>query len=97
MKVFVLLVLLANVVLFMWEFKQGAFERDVKSSVQHGQEQILLVSELKAELPLVDVDFTSLYPPGLDPLANNLLTESLILEDFTGELLISAEPGLSEP
>ncbi|MBL6987013.1 MAG: hypothetical protein ISR72_08260 [Methylobacter sp.] len=97
MKIVVLLVSLANVVLFMWEFKQGAFEHDVKSSVQHGQEQILLVGELKAEQVKGDVDFTSLYPPGLDPLANNLLTESFVLEDFTGELLISEEPGLSGP
>jgi hypothetical protein len=40
----------------------------------------------------VNVDYISLYPPGLDPLADNFLTEPFVLEDFIGDLLLSAEP-----
>lgn len=96
MKILVLLAALANIVLFMWEFKYGAFERHPPASQHQGQERILLVSELKSDRkvsngPIVDIDYISLYPPGLDPLADNLLTEPFVLEDFTGELLFSAE------
>jgi hypothetical protein len=106
MKILVLLIALANVVLFMWEYRQGAFEQGSKAFQQTDREQIVLVSEVRNEV--VDVDFTSLYPPGLDPLSDNFFTESSILEDFsatapcvalppasmqsTGELLLSAEP-----
>jgi len=89
MKILVLLIALVNVMLFMWEYRQGAFEQGSKASQQPDREQIVLVSELKNEV--VDVDFTSLYPPGLDPLSDNFLTESAVLEDFAGELLLSAE------
>lgn len=66
MKVLVLLATLANVVLFMWEFRQGAFEREVKISQQPLRERVLLVSELKAKLAVsADVDFISLFPRGL--------------------------------
>jgi hypothetical protein len=109
MKILFLLGALANVVLFMWEFKQGAFERSAEAVQQAGQERILLVSELEnANRVVSDVDFTALYPADLDPLANNLLTEQLVLEGFpatapcvalppasmqsTGDLLLSAEP-----
>ncbi|HEY8095052.1 MAG TPA: hypothetical protein VIE65_03040 [Methylobacter sp.] len=90
MKVLVLLIALANVVLFMWEYRNGAFEQVAKLPQQPAREPILLVRELKKEV--VGVDFTSLYPPGLDPLSDNFLTEPFVLEDFTGELLFSAEP-----
>lgn len=90
MKLLVLLIVLANVVLFMWEYRNGAFEPAVKPPQQPGREPILLVNELKKEA--VHVDFTSLYPPGLDPLSDNFLTAPFVLEDFTGELLFSAEP-----
>lgn len=90
MKILVLLVALLNVALFMWEYRHGAFEQVSKASQQPDPEQIVLVSELKNEV--VDVDFTSLYPPGLDPLSDNFLTEQFVLADFTGELLFSAEP-----
>ncbi len=90
MKILVLLIALANVVLVMWEYRHGAFEQVAKTPQQPAREPILLVSELKKEV--VDIDFISLYPPGLDPLSNNLLTEPFVLEDFTGELLYSVEP-----
>jgi len=90
MKILVFLTALANVVLFMWEYRHGAFEQAAKTSQQPARESILLVRELKKEV--VDVDFISLYPPGLDPLSDNFLTEPFVLEDFTGELLLSAEP-----
>jgi hypothetical protein len=82
--------MLANVVLFMWEYRQGAFGQDSKAAQQQGREPIVLVSELKREA--ANVDFTSLYPPGLDPLADNLLTERPALENFIGEFLFSSEP-----
>ncbi len=71
---------MADVVLFMWEFKQGAFEGDVKTSQQTLRERVLPVSELKHEV--ANIDFRSLFPPGLDPLADNLLTEQPVLADF---------------
>jgi len=80
MKILVLLVALLNVVLFMWEYRQGAFEQVTKDPQQQGGEPIVLVSELRNEL--LNVDFTSLYPPGFDPRSDNLLTEPFDLEDF---------------
>ncbi|MFZ2406206.1 MAG: hypothetical protein WAW41_13790 [Methylobacter sp.] len=80
MKILVLLAVLANVVVFMWEFRHGASDRGLKTSQQH--EPIVLVSELKADPPVLDTDFTSLYPPGLDPRSDNLLTEQPVLADF---------------
>lgn len=50
MKVFLFLVALANVGLFMWEYKQGAFAPSADIAEQYDspdQERILLVSELK--------------------------------------------------
>ncbi|MGZ5620663.1 MAG: hypothetical protein ACXWFG_07325 [Methylobacter sp.] len=93
MKILFFAMVLTNIVLFMWEYRQGAFEQHNQAPQQHGQERILLVSELRTVFngPVMDIDYTSLYPPGLDPLADNLLTEQLILEDFTGEFLSSAE------
>lgn len=49
MKILFFLAALANVVLFMWEFRQGAFERDAKTAQQPLRERVLLVSELKHE------------------------------------------------
>jgi hypothetical protein len=49
-KIFLFLVALANVGLFMWEYKQGAFAPSIVSAEQQispDQERILLVSELK--------------------------------------------------
>jgi hypothetical protein len=90
MKVLVLLIALANVVLFMWEYRHGAFVQANKTSPQPSREPIVLVSELRHEL--VNVDFRSLYPPGLDTRADNLLTGPFALEDFIGELLLSSGP-----
>lgn len=81
MKVLVLLLALANVVLFMWEYRNGAFVQTAETSQQADREPIVLVSELKNEA--VNVDFISLYPPGLDPLINNMLTEQAVIEDFS--------------
>ena len=50
MKILFFLVVIANVALFMWEYKTGAFVSITETSEQNagsGQEQILLVSELK--------------------------------------------------
>lgn len=50
MKILLFLVALANVGLFMWEYKQGAFAPAIVSAEQQispDQERILLVSELK--------------------------------------------------
>lgn len=80
MKVLFFPAALANVVLFMWEFRQGAFERDVKISQQPLRERVLLVNELKHEV--ANVDFRSLFPPGLDPPADNLLTVQPVLANF---------------
>ncbi|HEY8035443.1 MAG TPA: hypothetical protein VIF37_07640 [Methylobacter sp.] len=80
MKILFFAMVLANVVLFMWEFKYGAFEQAGKTQQQPAREQIVLVSELKNEV--INIDFRSLYPPGLDPQFNNLLTEQLVLADF---------------
>ena len=97
MKILFFLVVLTNVVLFMWEYKYGEFEESIKTFQQRSKEQILLVCELKPKRvvsnePVTDIDFTALYPQGLDPLANNLLTEQFILKDFIGEFLFSKEP-----
>lgn len=93
MKILFFAVVLANIVVFMWEYRQGALSQVNKAPQQYGQERILLVSELQSDRsgPVMDIDFISLFPSGLDPLANNLLTEQFVLEDFTGELLFSAE------
>jgi hypothetical protein len=88
MKILALLVALLNVVLFMWEYRQGAFEQGSKDAQQQGREPIVLVSELRNEL--VNVDFTSLYPPGFDPRSDNLLTEPFDLEDFPATALYVA-------
>lgn len=80
MKVLFFTVVLANIAVFMWEFKYGAFEETGKTQQQPGREPIVLVSELKIDV--INVDFKSLYPPGLDPRFNNLLTEQLALTDF---------------
>lgn len=90
MKILVLLIALANVVLFMWEYRHGGLEPAGKASRQPSREPIVLVSELKREV--VTVDFRSLYPPGLDPRADNLLMAPFALEDFIGERLLSPEP-----
>jgi len=83
MKILFFLATLANVVLFMWEFKHGAFDREVKTSQQPLREPIVLVGELKAKLAVsADVDFISLFPRGLDPRSDNLLTEQPDLADF---------------
>ena len=87
MKIMVYLLVLANVVLFMWEFRYGAIDQGSKAEPQRGQQAIVLVSEVKTVAAVWKVDFTTLYPQGLDPLADNLLTEPFALEDFTGELL----------
>jgi hypothetical protein len=79
MKVLFFAVVLANIVVFMWEYRQGAFGQ-VTAPQQPGREPIVLVRELKKEV--VNIDFISLYPPGLDPQFNNLLTEQLALTDF---------------
>lgn len=102
MKILFFLAVLANLVVFMWEYKYGAFERSINASRQLGKEPILLVNEVKVNQldlkeKILDVDFTSLYPPGLDPRADNLVTEQFVLEDFTGELLSSAEPPSERP
>lgn len=50
MKILFFLVVCANVALFMWEYRTGAFAPVIEISEQDadsGQEQILLVSELK--------------------------------------------------
>ena len=50
MKILFFLVVIANVALFMWEYKTGAFVPVTETSEQNAdsdQEQILLVSELK--------------------------------------------------
>lgn len=91
MKIMVYLLVLVNIALFMWEFRYGALDSGDKAAPQPGQEPIVLVSEVKVVASVGDVDFTALYPPGLDPLADNLLTKPFALEDFTGELL-SAQP-----
>ena len=85
MKVLFFLVLLANVVLLMWEYRQGGFEQAGKAAQQQGREPIVLVSELRKEV--VNVDFTSLYPPGLDPRSDNLLTKQPTFDDFVAKLL----------
>lgn len=80
MKVLFFAVVLVNIAVFMWEFKYSAFEQAGKTQQQPGREPIVLVSELKIDV--INVDFRSLYPPGLDPRFNNLLTEQLALTDF---------------
>lgn len=80
MKVLFFAVVLANIAVFMWEFKYSAFEQAGKDPQQPGREPIVLLSELKIDV--INVDFRSLYPPGLDPRFNNLLTEQLALTDF---------------
>ena len=92
MKILALLVALLNVVLFMWEYRQGAFEQDTKDAQQQGREPIVLVSELRnsSNEQAVNVDFTSLYPPGFDPRSDNLLTEPFDLEDFPATALYVA-------
>lgn len=95
MKILFFLAALANVVLLMWELKFGAFMHN-DNNFSLGDEQIMLVSELyissaPAEEPVLNVDFTSLYPSGLDPLADNFLTEQPVLEDFIDDLSTSDE------
>jgi hypothetical protein len=52
MKILCLLVLLANILLLMWEYRSGAFTAHKENTEQHviyGKEQIFLVHELKKE------------------------------------------------
>ena len=66
------------------------------NSLPMDKEQIILVSEqhLNSEPldePVLNVDFVSLFPAGLDPLADNLLIQKIEREDFTGDILLSEE------
>jgi hypothetical protein len=50
MKILCLLVILANIFLLMWEYRNGAFTAQKENLEQHaiiGKEQIFLVHELK--------------------------------------------------
>ena len=79
MKILFFLVVTANVALFMWEYKTGAFVRNNEISEQYAaldQEQILLVSELKT-ISQIDTPETVLEQTGEE----NALTQEDKIED----------------
>jgi hypothetical protein len=52
MKILCLIVILANICLFMWEYRNGAFNADNRKLEQQlieSKEQILLLQELKKD------------------------------------------------
>ncbi|MEQ1740051.1 MAG: hypothetical protein ABL884_09090 [Methyloglobulus sp.] len=62
MKILCLIVILANICLFMWEYRNGAFNADNTKPEQQliqSTEQILLIEDLKK-------DSTSFLPPSND-------------------------------
>lgn len=94
MKILLFLVALANVGLFMWEYKQGAFAPSIVSAEQQispDQERILLVSELK-EPPRSEVAESRPGPaeaPAITAEAEPVLPEGLEQHD---DRLPAAEP-----
>lgn len=94
MKIVFFLVALANVALFMWEYKKGAFEPVIETSQQNApvdQEPILLVSELKKDSPESE---TALFPSVLDTLDNKQF-KLLPLQNFITEIIPSPEATLN--
>jgi hypothetical protein len=79
MKILCLLVALANIFLFMWEYRNGAFiepKANAGQTIFAGKEQIVLLRELKKEPP----SFLPKPPPQmqLDPVkpkANTHITQ----------------------
>ncbi|MCX7097856.1 MAG: hypothetical protein NTV43_08135 [Methylococcales bacterium] len=72
MKVLFFLVALANIGLFMWEFKHGAFvtkSQDTSPAINEWQEPILLVSELET-VPTPATDTTP-TPQASSPVASS--------------------------
>jgi hypothetical protein len=52
MKILCLIVILADICLFMWEYRNGAFNvdnRKLEQQLIQGKEQILLLQELKKD------------------------------------------------
>jgi hypothetical protein len=91
MKTLFFLVAIANVALFMWEYKTGALAPVTKISEQNtdlDQEQILLVSELK----IIPQAITP-APVSEQPMAENALT---VVEAEKSAVVAESLPAISE-
>jgi hypothetical protein len=95
MKILFFLAVFAGGMWFIREYSQVAFGQAAINSEQRRHEWAALNAIRYG--PMTDVDYISLFPPGLDPLADNLLTLPFVLEDFTGELLSPTEPPTEIP
>jgi len=99
MKILFFLVVIANVALFMWEYKTGAFVPVTETSEQNAdldQEQILLVSELK-NIPQAIAP----APVSEPPLAENAATDeadklALVTESLPAIKESSDKPALEK-
>ncbi|MCL7423431.1 MAG: hypothetical protein M8364_21295 [Methylobacter sp.] len=93
MKIFLFLVALANVGLFMWEYKQGAFAPAIVSAEQQispDQERILLVSEMK-EPPRPEAAEPKPEPAAVAPTIT-AEAEPVLPEEQHDDRLPAAEP-----
>jgi len=91
MKTLFFLMVIANVALFMWEYKTGAFAPVIETTSQNtdlDQEQILLVSELK-NIPQPIIPAPVSEPP---------VAETALIEETgtTSEVLPSASESIDE-
>jgi hypothetical protein len=89
MKILFFLAIFGAALVFIREYKQSASGQLGISSEQRQYERAVI--NVAGYGPMTEVDYISLFPPGLDPLADNLLTQPFVLEDFTGELLFPTE------
>jgi hypothetical protein len=109
MKTLFFVVMLMNVALFMWEYKTGAWVPAAATSEQHangGQEQILLVSELKNSPQAIPLAPVAEPPPPL-PVAEKApavaVEKPVLTPEPLPELLpvappaVIAKPALQEP
>lgn len=94
MRILVLLLIVANIALFMWEYKSGAVDMlatNTEQDTQSNQEAILLVSELKTEQASLAVasnevlaNTQTLKTPPVAPIANPI-------KEKTNPVVIPAE------
>jgi len=57
MKILCMIIILANISLFLWEYRSGELdskkqELELETTLSKGNEKILLISELKSDKPL---------------------------------------------
>lgn len=96
MKTLFFLVAIANVALFMWEYKTGAFAPVTETSEQNAasdQEQILLVSELK----IVPEVLTTPAPVSEQSVAENAATDAVDKSVLVPESLPAISESIDKP